>query len=372
MTERRAAGGNSPDSAEHSAPTAGWMVVETLTRTGDTADASVVVRDGLPKGWTSLLRALPQKRAAEAARTLVGRVVAHPQEITETVALRDGDVTLRVSPVLGPSGAVHGVLLHAGPAGAAPAPPPRAAAYEWSGVDRVFRFTPDMGAFLDHTDGTPLVGTAPGLFEAIHDSESGMYLLTALIDARDGDRWAGTVAARAEDGPVPLRNVVRTARVEEDGEADLVSRGLAVELRPDQLSSEGPSLESLALRSLTRSLRTSMALVDMSAVRVVRWLTEPVQGVQWKGDVDRRDTPHPDDVLRLVDLYKTMDRWSDHTAFLPGVRLRRRGGGWVVVDLRATRVPGHRFIMVEFQPTGTSDEPDPVPVTDRGYPRPFF
>ncbi|MGN7132652.1 GAF domain-containing protein [Rhodococcoides corynebacterioides] len=366
------AGRDSGDSAEHAAPTAGWMVVETLARTGDAGEVTVVVRDGLPKDWTSLQRALRPKRVADAARILVGRVVADGRERAESIPVRDGSVCLRLIPVCGPSGAVHGVLVHVGPAGIAPAtPPPRAAAYEWSAVERVFRFTPQMSMFL-RDDRPRLTSTAPGLFEAVHDPESGMYLLTALIDARDGDRWDGTVAARTESGPLPLRNIVRTARVEADGEIDMVSRGLAVELRPDQLSSQGPSVEALALRSLTRSNPTSIALVDVAAVRVVRWLTEPVEGVQWKGEADRRDTPHPDDVLRLVESYRGMNDWDDNSAFLPGIRLRRQGGGWVVVDLRATRVPGQRFIMVEFQPTGTSTEPDPVPVTDRGYPRPLY
>lgn len=369
MTAARESG----DSAEHSAPAAGWMVVETLSRTGDTRDVAVVVRDGLPKDWTSLQRALRPKRVADAARILVGRVVADGRERTETVPVRDGGVDLRLVPVCGPSGGVHGVLVHVGPAGSAPStPPPRAAAYEWSAVDRVFRFTPVMSMFLREADRGRLIGTAPGLFEAIDDAESGMYLLTALIDARDGDRWDGTVAARTDAGPLPLRNIVRTARVEVDGEIDVVSRGLAVELRPDQLSSQGPSVEALALRSLTRSNPTSIALVDVTAVRVVRWLTEPVEGVQWKGEADRRDTPHPDDVQRLVDQYRVMNSWVDNSTLIPDVRLRRRGGGWVVVDLRATRVPGQRFILVEFQPTGFSAEPDPVPVTDRGYPRPLY
>ncbi len=367
------AGHDSGDSAEHSSPASGWMVVETLAPTGDTGSVAVVVRDGLPKDWTSLQRALRPKRVADAARVLVGRVIADRHGITETVPVRDGSVDLRLIPVCGPSGAVHGVLVHVGPTGSAPStPPPHAAGYEWSAVERVFRFTPQMNMFLRDADRGRTTGTAPGLFEAIHDAESGMYLLTALIDARDGDRWDGTVAARTDSGPLPLRNIVRTARVEADGEIDVVSRGLAVELRPDQLSSEGPSVEALALRSLTRSNPTSIALVEVAAVRVVRWLTDPVEDVQWKGEVDRRDTPHPDDVLRLVQLYLEMDTWVDNSALLRDVRLRRRGGGWVVVDLRATRVPGQRFILVEFQPTGISTEPDPVPVTDRGYPRPLY
>ena len=77
---------------------------------------------------------------------------------------------------------------------------------------------------------------------------------------------------------------------------------------------------------------------------------------------------NPSDIARIVSAYRRMHEWADHRTEIPGVRLRRVDGGWTVVDLRATRVPGQRFLMVEFQPVGFSDEDDPVPPTDTGYP----
>ncbi|WP_156380453.1 MULTISPECIES: GAF domain-containing protein [unclassified Rhodococcus (in: high G+C Gram-positive bacteria)] len=362
----RQATGAAPDAHD------GWIVVETLAEPPD-GDAgpvgTVVAKDGRAKDWTALSRAVGSKRIADAARAMTAFVAASGEDAAETVPGLNSP--LRAVAVPGPRKAVHGVMLYAGDD--SDAPPPLVVGYDWSSSRRQFAFTPGIAGVTGREPASKLAAPAFELFDHADDADSAMYLLVALLDAEPGTRWDGTVALRTPRGARPLRNAVRTVLDTSSADdasryVDTVSHALAISLRADELVVAGPSVEAFALRSLTRNSPTAIALIDTERVRVVRWLTDPVENILWKGQVDQRDTPHPSDIARIVSAYRQMHEWADHRTEIPGVRLRRVDGGWTVVDLRATRVPGQRFLMVEFQPVGFSDEDDPVPPTDTGYP----
>lgn len=345
----------------------GWILVETLD---DPDSARVLCVDGRPKDWTALSRATPSKRVADAARDLVRRVAGTGRSALQTLPSGGDTAVLRAFPVSGPGGRVHGVQLHIGTdSSTTPTSRPWASGYEWS--DRVRRFTVGdrMWDAVSHSSlPNRTAVTAPEVFQAIVDPDHAMGLLTALLKARSGDRWDGPLTLASEHGPLAVRTAVRTVTPTDD--SGRVSRGLSFAIAEDDLPAPMPSVESLALRSMTRSTRTAVALVDFRRIRLVRWLTDPVEGIQWKGMVDQRDTPHPGDMGRLADAVRALARGDAREQEVPAVRLRRLAGGWTVVDVRATLLPdvdGDRYLMVEFRTVGSTDDPDPVAADDPGW-----
>ncbi|MGB7363852.1 MAG: GAF domain-containing protein [Rhodococcus sp. (in: high G+C Gram-positive bacteria)] len=359
MTEAQRVAGPGPDSYD------GWVVVETLVDpTGQEGPlGTVVAKDGRPKNWTALQRSVPNRHAADAARRLVAAVVETAEVQSTSVPGLAGP--LLAVPVRGPSRAVHGVLLYTGDD--PESQPPAVAGWDWSSADRHFFYTPDIDRIVPPRKDDRYAATSFEFFDRVNDPDTAMYMIAALLDAEPGSSWDGGFAVRTPAGPAPIRNVFRTVR-DEASPRDSISRGLAIPLRSDEMAMHGPSFESMALRTLSRNSTTAIALVDAERVRLVRWLTEPVPNVLWKGQLDRRDTPHPEDIERIVSTYLRMGDWIDRGTTIPNVRLRRVDTGWTVVDLRATQIPGQPFLMVEFETVGHSNEPDPVPPDDTGYP----
>jgi len=99
--------------------------------------------------------------------------------------------------------------------------------------------------------------------------------------------------------------------------------------------------------------------MDVSQARLISWFTDPVPGIQWKGTHDERDTPHPDDVVRIFQTMERLKAGGGKHAEIPGVRLRRLGGGWTVIDSRITVIPttGPMMVLAEMTPVeGASSE----------------
>ncbi len=88
------------------------------------------------------------------------------------------------------------------------------------------------------------------------------------------------------------------------------------------------------------------------AARLISWFTDPVPGIQWKGTHDERDTPHPDDVVRIFQTMERLKAGVGKHAEIPGVRLRRLDGGWTIIDSRITVIPttGPMMILAEMTP----------------------
>jgi len=97
---------------------------------------------------------------------------------------------------------------------------------------------------------------------------------------------------------------------------------------------------------------TAVALMDVEQARLITWFTDPVPGIQWKGTHDDRDTPHPDDVVRIFQTMQRLRTGGEKTAAIPGVRLRRLHGGWTAIDGRITVIPttGPMMVLAEMTP----------------------
>jgi hypothetical protein len=114
-----------------------------------------------------------------------------------------------------------------------------------------------------------------------------------------------------------------------------------------------------------------IALLDIPRIRLIRWITDPVPDIAWKGVADDRDTPHPDDVRRIFATVGEVMARGDMRGRVDNVRLRRLEGGWTVVDGIGTVLPSSKgtpaLMLIEFTVTGYSDDPDP---TESGGPSP--
>lgn len=89
----------------------------------------------------------------------------------------------------------------------------------------------------------------------------------------------------------------------------------------DTVAPQSPTLDAIAL----------------SAGRLISWLTDPIPGIQWKGIIDDRGTPPPQDVDRLFAAFERLKNGVTQVR-LDGIGLRRLDGGWSTVDGRATRI----------------------------------
>ncbi len=124
----------------------------------------------------------------------------------------------------------------------------------------------------------------------------------------------------------------------------------------DTVTPAEPTLDSVAFAAaMAGRAPTAVALMDVEQARLINWFTDPVPGIQWKGTQDDRDTPHPDDVVRIFQTMQRLRTGGEKTAAIPGVRLRRLQGGWTVVESRITVIPttGPMMVLAEMTPVGT-------------------
>ncbi|MGU3437828.1 GAF domain-containing protein [Actinomycetes bacterium M1A6_2h] len=337
-----------------------WILVETLT--GDPADATVIGIGGRDKEWASLPRALPSKSAHTAARSAIASAARSGSDATSPVA-GTGDVVV-ARPVSNTTGTVHGMRLWHGPGDAVPDTWPAAGAFDWSASTRELGLTPGMRALFG-LDADRTTFTGPELFRSVAHFDGALDFVSTTLRDGPGLSWVGSLTVASAAGALPVRSAMRSV-ADPDGPS---WRGIMFELN-GPLDPPRPSVESVALEALSRASDTAIALVDLEKMRLVRWVTDPVPDIAWKGVRDQRDTPHPDDIDRIVESVRTFYRGATESA-LPAVRLRRLDGGWTVVDARATLFPvadGPKLLLAELRTVGHTDEPDPVPPTDTGYP----
>lgn len=331
-----------------------WIVVETL---GAKETWSVLAVDGKPTEWKSLTRTLPA-----AALPIISAVYERREPVERILPpsrqLKDGD-HVRALPVPGPDGVVHGVHIWIG--GAFPeGSPPAVSAFTYGSRARLVEPSADYYTRF----GVPTVDgrstwTGPEVFRRVVRFDTAMELIGRTIDPTPDDRWQGQLSARLGDGIRRLSLALRN-----DSTDGTFWRSLIIDTT-DSTPPEPVTVETAALAALrARDPSTFIALLDLASVRLIRWVTDPVPGIAWKGVADDRDTPHPDDVQRIFAAAQPVITGAATSAKVDAVRLRRRDGGWTIVDTSATVLPhtdGPKLILAEFVVTGFSDEPDPVP-----------
>ncbi|MCM6773527.1 DUF5593 domain-containing protein [Nocardia sp. CDC159] len=327
------------------------VLIETL---GESEDWSVLAVDDRLTEWRSPTRLLPPGGL---------RLVAQAHERRERVQMRLaghglGEHTVSAGPVFGPDGRVHAVQVRIAADGE-PLPEPYAvAAFGYSSQAcsiRLGRPAFDWPLPRDRSS-----WTVPEAFRYVERFDGSMELILRTVEPVAGSRWSGDVTARLGHRLRRYRLAVRNGV----GAAAYCWRGLIQDITqyraPEEISLDGAALSVLGQQAAGNG---HLVLADARQVRLIRWITDPVPGIQWKGMVDDRDTPHPDDVARILAEVDRVTRDGRTHGRVDGVRLRRMGGGWTVVDAVGTIIPTPdtaRLMLLELTVVGSSDDPDPT------------
>lgn len=339
-----------------------WVLIDTMV-----AEPAAVLVDGVPpESFRKALRVLSQvdRRAAPLLLGIIQRCMdeQHPMKWSGDNGGRL--VYLEARPAVSHTGEVWAVWAWVGDT------PPTLEPYRCGSIvwDQVARLAHPSDAALE------LLGskyerrvsdrgtlTATQLFSDTGEITEFDSLLALLHYPTAGQRWMGWLYP--EGSASPLRLVVC-------GRSETEVAGYFHEANNGAGISATVNVSDATLRALRSTAATpSLALLDVEKARLIRWITDPPDGIQWKGLVDDRDTPHPDDVARIfaaaVELIE-----SGKPVDLRDVRLRHREGGWMVVAGRGSLLPttsGVELALIEIVETGIDLEtPDETAPHDRG------
>jgi len=306
-----------------------------------------------PRAWAPLPRIGGTRTTTARVREVIATAYDSTRPLNVIVGPRDTHrFRVTATPVIGPSGAVHAVQLWTGPPDFDPPRPPNVAAIEWSATSRLIEVNAET---RDPTEDYPFAGrvslTAPEAFRHVARFDAAMNLISKALEPVPEDRWEGTATIY---GPHSLRTVHLAMR-SMPAPHHHAWRGIIHDVT-DTVAPAEPTLDSVALAAaMAGRAPTAVALMDVTQARLITWFTDPVPAIQWKGTHDDRDTPHPDDVVRIFHTMQRLRTGDEKTATIPGVRLRRLHGGWTVVDARITVIPttGPMMVLAEMTPIDT-------------------
>ncbi|MFC6009675.1 GAF domain-containing protein [Nocardia lasii] len=309
-----------------------WQLVETL---GGPESWSMLTAGTTPREWASYQRAIPAR-----LRTLVA--AAHQTRAPVEQALPKSrnpwsQLRFRASPVVWPDADTHAVKVWVGPDD--PADELSVSPFL---IDARTRTVSSRSA-----DGGPVEYSGVEWFQRIERFDHALEFVAALHRSEPDSRWSGVATART--GP---RSVLLAAR---NGTAEqrFAWRGVAVDVT-DSVAPQPKSFEATTL-DLVRESQPGLYLVilDTAQGRLVRWITEPMPGLRWRG-TDERTLPHPDDRAALAALRAEMLTGAAR-AELPGLRLATECGGWLTVDVEVSPLPGSSavplFVLAQLQVT---------------------
>lgn len=302
-----------------------WQLVETL---GPPESWSMLTAGTAPREWASYLRAIPapvQQLVAEVhANGTAGEAVL-PVSRRAWSGLR-----VRAVPVCRPGAAPHGVQVWAGEGD--PPPALAVAPFHVDARARTVRIRP-AALGQGYRDGE-IEWTVPEPFQRVVRFDGALDMVATVTRSAPNGRWLGVATVRSPSGPRSLLLATRNGA----GAARHAWRGLAVDVT-DSVAPQHKSVEAATLELLADSTpRRYLVVVDTAQVRLVRWVTEPLPGLRWRG-ADERGVPHPDDRARIHQVRAQILAGTNRVA-LPGLRLATEDGGWLTVDVAASPLPG--------------------------------
>lgn len=347
-----------------------WITVDVLG-----GEPAVVGVGGRPRSRVSLERVLRERlphRVVGIVRTAIADALAGEVAADGVVDLPVSERTrLLVAPIFGPDGAVHGgsVWLGTSDSEGHPGAPPAGSGFVWDTSARLIYLPEQLPPLF-----APLVAgrvsiTSPEFFR-LFDADDSIGLIRELLSKhRSGDDFDCVARFLSPAETISAIHIVMVAS-DDSGRW----RGIVHDVLPP--AGMWPTLEAATLATLPTlsPADTHIALVDVAKMRLIRWVTDPIPDIQWKGLVDQRDTPHPDDVERIFAAAAPVLTGETRTGTVESVRLRHVGEGWTVVDGDGTLLfanaegGGPQLGLIRLRVVGHSDDPDPVPADDSGHP----
>ena len=329
-----------PRRSEAEAEITPWLLIETL---GAPESWSLVAVGTAPRQWKSLARAVPGRvlpviAAAHATREPVERILPKSRHAWS-------QQRVQAIPVVGPGDRVYAVHVRVGEGDTEPT---SAAPYLYNNDDRRLEVV-STGLGPDFDRGRT-VWTGTETFEYVERFDDALDWVATMAQAVPGARWLGEMTVRIPGG---LRTLMTAAR--SDDEDPRRWRGLLVDITdsvpPQQKSFEAATVDTL----VNANPGLYLAVVDTEQVRVLRWISGPIPGLRWSGDIEERTLPHPDDLERIRAARNNV-RAGKLNQVLPGLRLAATDGGWLRVDAEISPLPHGapaegrpRFALVRFE-----------------------
>lgn len=318
-----------------------WQLVETL---GAPDTWSMLTTGTTPRDWASYQRAIPA-----ALQPLV--VAAHDSGApVERVLPKSrnpwSEMRLRAEPVVWPGARTHAVKVWVGDQ--APAEELRVAPFQIDARARIVWSRP--AGLGPHFGSEPVEYRGAEPFQRIERFDRALDIVAALTRSAPGSRWSEVATVHSAAGPRSLLMAARNGT-----EAQRFSwRGLSVDVT-DSIAPQRKSFEAATLE-LLRNTQPGLYLciLDTAQVRQVRWVTEPVPGLRWRG-IDERLIPHPDDRAR-IGAARARILAGAASAALTGVRLAAEPDGWLVADIEVSPLPAGDgaepvFVLAQLQVT---------------------
>ncbi len=249
-----------------------------------------------------------------------------------SAAIHNVSYQVQTTPILGPLGDVYAAACAMAPEGQPLPTPPPAGAWDWNIATRRGRATRQL---FDVTR-TPLELRRPQFSMVEYSASlavparfSATNLWTRMIKATSQDLVFETLLGKGE------HPYLVCGRPEFDGDTPTAFRGVTVDLTDvHPPNPEEPTTDNLLLAVLSHSDRP-LAVLDLTDLHLVHWLTTPAAGVHWPPDPYLPEIVHPGDRAHLE-----THTWLVASTAAPSpivVRLPAARGGWASVELDARR-----------------------------------
>ncbi|GGK57267.1 GAF domain-containing protein [Nocardia camponoti] len=316
-----------------------WQLVETL---GAPDTWSILASGTEPRDWTSYQRAVPAR---------LQRIVAAAYESGQPVEVilpksrhPWSELRMRAVPVGWPGEPTLAVRVGVGDvADDLPAAP-----FLVNSRTRIVQTLPEgLGPHFS-TGLVEFRGAEP--FERVERFDGDLDFLATLGRSTPNSRWSGIATVYSAIGPRSLLIATR------NGPDRYSWRGLVIDVT-DSVAPQQKSFEAATL-DLLRATQPDLYLLilDTAQLRQVRWVSEPVPNLRWRG-VDEREMVHPDDRARVAEI-RTRILNGDKRAGVRDLRLSTESGGWLTADVEVSPLPGGgrddipAFVLAQVQVTG--------------------
>ncbi|WP_132119083.1 GAF domain-containing protein [Actinocrispum wychmicini] len=312
-----------------------WLLIEVFGGEPPDREPTVIGIGSTPKRMVPLASVLGRGRYLDDVRALVVRVVGAGQVVQSTSS--DGRRRMIGKPLVSYAGRVHGVYAWLGDL--EEEPPSRDPAGAW-----YFNLTTDKIAGSD--DLLDLYGVAPEdrrtqrltaeAFGRLVTNADESAALALIVQSRPGAEHQATWTVRRDDGQLRAANFAcrAVAEVGENGDVEVVLRGITHDIGPAESTPSAPPLMVLAQRVLAaeREPGTHRAIVNLHTLTLLRWIDDPMPGVAWELDAEHPPAIHPDDLV----VAKRMSAGLANSARVSGhLRLRSVTGTWLKVAVTA-------------------------------------